>query len=60
MDPRSPFVLNTHELGRQPGAMRPVERSVPAPDDFGTAVIGVVPTSPVELHLRMEIGRAHV
>lgn len=54
MDPRSPFVLNTFELGRRPGAMRPVERSIPAPGDYGTAVIGVVPASPVQLHLRLE------
>ncbi|HLS72204.1 MAG TPA: DUF177 domain-containing protein [Actinomycetaceae bacterium] len=54
MDPRSPFVLSTHELGRQPGAMRKVERSITAPDDLSTPVIGVEAGSPIELDLRLE------
>jgi len=54
MDPRSPFVLNTHELARQPGAMRTAERDIPAPEDFGTAVMWVVPDSAMRLDLRLE------
>ena len=54
MDPRSPFVLSTHELARRPGTMREVEREVPAPEDFGTAVMGVVAGSPITLDLRLE------
>lgn len=54
MDPRSPYVLSTHELGRQPGAMRTVERDVQAPADFATAVMGVVPDSTISLDLRLE------
>ena len=54
LDPRSPFVLDTHELGRRPGTMRRVERTVPAPADLGIAVIGIPAGSPVELDLRLE------
>lgn len=54
MDPRSPYVLSTHDLGRQPGAMRRVERDVPAPADLGTAVVQVVPGSELRLELRIE------
>ena len=31
LDPRSPLVLDTRDLPRSPGAMRVVERVVPAP-----------------------------
>lgn len=54
LDPRAPFVLDTHELGRRPGTMRTVARTVPAPEDLGTAVIGVPAGSDLELDLRLE------
>ncbi|MBD8062964.1 YceD family protein [Oceanitalea stevensii] len=54
MDSRSPFVISTHDLARQPGTLRTVERAVPAPEDFGTAVMWVVPTSDIRLDLRLE------
>jgi uncharacterized protein len=54
LDPRSPFVLDTHELGRRPGTMRRVSRTVPAPEDLGTAVIGVPAGSDLDLDLRLE------
>jgi uncharacterized protein len=54
LDPRSGLVLDTHELGRQAGAMKVVQASVEAPADLGIAVIGVPPGSPVELDLRLE------
>jgi uncharacterized protein len=54
LDPRSGLVLDTHELGRRPGAMKVVRASVEAPADLGIAVIGVPPGSPVELDLRLE------
>ncbi len=54
LDPRSPFVLDTHELGRRPGSMRRVQRTVPAPEDLGTDVIGVPTGDDVELDLRLE------
>jgi uncharacterized protein len=54
LDPRSPFVLDTHELGRRPGSMRRVQRTVPAPEDLGPEVIGVPAGDDVELDLRLE------
>ena len=54
LDPRSPYVLDTHELARRPGTMRTAERTVPAPEDLGLAVIGVPAGSDVELDLRLE------
>lgn len=54
LDPRSPFVLDTHELGRRPGSMRRAQRTVPAPEDLGTEVIGVPAGDDVELDFRLE------
>ena len=54
LDPRSPFVINTHELGRRPGSMRTFELTVPAPADLGIELLGVPEGSPVELDLRLE------
>lgn len=54
LDPRSPFVLDTHELGRRPGTMRRVQTTVPAPEDLGTVVIGVPTGADLELDLRLE------
>ncbi|MCK6211978.1 DUF177 domain-containing protein [Georgenia sp. EYE_87] len=54
MDARSPLVMSTHELGRRAGTMRSLERTVPAPADLGTEVIGVPEGSDVELDLRLE------
>ena len=54
LDHRSPLVLDTRELGRRPGTMRTVRRTVEAPADLGTVVIGVAEGSPVELDLRLE------
>jgi uncharacterized protein len=54
LDPRSPYVLDTHELGRRPGSMRKLQRTVPAPEDLGTEVIGVPAGSDLELDLRLE------
>jgi uncharacterized protein len=54
-------VFDTHELGRRPGAMQRLTRTVEAPggdrqsDGFGIKdVIGVPPGAPVELDLRLE------
>ncbi|GGC12735.1 YceD family protein [Cellulomonas carbonis] len=54
LDPRSPFVLDTHDLARRPGTMRTLERVVPAPEDLGIAVIGIPAGTDVELDLRLE------
>ncbi|WP_234536218.1 YceD family protein [Streptomyces shenzhenensis] len=55
LDHRNPFVFDTHELGRRPGALQRLTRTVDAPEDFGIkGVIGVPQGAPVELELRIE------
>ena len=54
LDPRSPLVLDTRELGRRPGSMRRLTRSVPAPAHLGVDVLGVPAGTPLELDLRLE------
>jgi len=55
LDHRNPFVFDTHELGRRPGALQRLTRTVDAPKDFGIkGVIGVPEGAPVELELRLE------
>lgn len=55
LDPRAPLVLDTHELGRRPGAMRRVQLTVPAPADLGLGgVVGVPAGADLELDLRLE------
>jgi uncharacterized protein len=48
------LVLDTRELPRRPGAMRELERTVPAPDGLGLALNGVPVGAPISLRLRME------
>ncbi len=47
-------MLDTRELGRRPGSMRQVTRTVPAPADLGIEVLRVPEGSPVEFDLRLE------
>jgi uncharacterized protein len=48
-------VFDTHELGRRPGALQKLTRSVPAPKDFGLDDVLAVPAGdPVRLSLRLE------
>lgn len=47
-------MLDTTELERRPGTMRTVTRTVPAPADLGTEVIGVPAGSDLLLDLRLE------
>ncbi len=47
-------MLDTRELGRRPGMMRRVDRTVAAPVDLGTDVVGVPSGTDLELHLRLE------
>jgi uncharacterized protein len=54
LDPRSPFVLDTRELGRRPGSMRHVRRTVPAPADWALELTQVPTGADVELDLRLE------
>lgn len=53
-DPRSPLVLDTRKLGRRPGTMQELQRTVVLPDDLGTEVIAIKAGSPVEIDVRLE------
>ncbi|MEU9621372.1 MULTISPECIES: DUF177 domain-containing protein [unclassified Streptomyces] len=58
LDHRNPLVFDTHELGRRPGALQRLTRSVDAPGAPSVlgidGVIGVPEGAPVELDLRLE------
>lgn len=55
LDHRDPLVFDTHELGRRPGALQRLTRSIDAPRDLGVqGVIEVPEGAPVELELRLE------
>lgn len=55
LDPRTPLVLDSRELGRRPGAMQRIQRSVPAPDGLTLGgVVGVPEGAGIELDLRLE------
>jgi uncharacterized protein len=53
-DPRAPLVLDTRDLPRTPGAMRVVERVIPAPAELGLELIGVPEGEQVTLTVRLE------
>ncbi|HEY7226121.1 MAG TPA: YceD family protein [Micromonosporaceae bacterium] len=54
LDPRAPFVLDTRDLPRTPGAMRVVDRMVPAQADLGLELVRVPEGEPISLHVRLE------
>ncbi|MEU9775420.1 MULTISPECIES: DUF177 domain-containing protein [Streptomyces] len=58
LDHRNPLVFDTHELGRRPGALQRLSRTVDAPGPPAVlgidGVIGVPEGRPVELDLRLE------
>src|SRR3954464_10362548 len=51
---RSPFVFDLRELGRRAGSLREYRRSVPAPAELGSDLIGVPEGAPLALELRLE------
>ncbi|MCC3275103.1 MULTISPECIES: YceD family protein [unclassified Arthrobacter] len=48
------MAINVRDLGRSPGTMRTLHEHVPAPKDFGVALIGVPEGSELEVDLRLE------
>jgi len=54
LDPRSPFVLDTRELGRRPGSMRRLRRPVSPPEQLGLALVRVRTGADLDLDLRLE------
>ncbi|MBD7994465.1 DUF177 domain-containing protein [Arthrobacter sp. Sa2CUA1] len=48
------MAVNVKDLGRSPGTMRTMHEHLPAPKDFGVALIGVPVGSDIELDLRFE------
>ena len=54
LDPRAPLVLDTRELGRRPGSMRPVRRTAPAPAGWGLELVQVPAGTDLGLDLRLE------
>jgi uncharacterized protein len=47
-------VFDTRELGRRPGALRRLSRTVPVPPSFGNEVIGVPEGAELAVEFRME------
>lgn len=54
LDPKAPFVIDTHDLPRSPGSLREVTRQVRAPGAIGNDVIAIAEGSPVDLTMRLE------
>jgi uncharacterized metal-binding protein YceD (DUF177 family) len=50
----NPWRIELRELGRRPGSMQVLERTLPAPDGWRLELIGVPAGAPVELRLRLE------
>ena len=54
LDPRSPLVLDTRELGRRAGSMKEYQFAVEAPAEYGVAMIAVPKKSEIEFEIRLE------
>jgi uncharacterized protein len=54
LDPRAPWVISTHDLGRRPGSMRRITTALPAPANLAVGMIGVPKDADVELAIRLE------
>jgi uncharacterized protein len=50
----NPWKVELRELGRRPGSMQELDRTVPAPADWRVELIGVPEGAPVRLRLRLE------
>lgn len=54
MNPRSPYVLDTRQLGRSAGSQRQYRREIPAPAQLGLDMIRVPEGSLITLDVRIE------
>ena len=54
LDPRSPTVFSTLELGRRPGSMVQISREIELSEPVGTDVIAVPAGAPIDVELRLE------
>ncbi|MCU1677910.1 MAG: hypothetical protein JWM93_2668 [Frankiales bacterium] len=54
LDHRAPLVLDTRELGRRPGSLLRVERTVPAPGGWAVGLTSVPADTDLHLDLRLE------
>ncbi len=54
MNPRSPFVLDTRQLGRRAGLRRDYRIGVDAPAQLGLDMIGVLEGAPLVVDVRLE------
>ncbi|SFO37469.1 uncharacterized protein SAMN05660359_02947 [Geodermatophilus obscurus] len=50
----NPWAVELRELGRRPGSMQELDRTIPAPADWRLELIGVPEGAPVHLRLRLE------
>jgi uncharacterized protein len=53
LDPKAPFVVDTHDLGRSPGTMREITRHVQVPRPIGNYVIAIPEGAPMDLAMRL-------
>lgn len=53
-DPKAPWVIDTRDLGRRPGAMRSYHREFPSPAGLSLDVIGIPEGGDVALDVRLE------
>jgi uncharacterized protein len=53
-EPQSPLVISIARLGRRPGAMMPVRRSVPSPMRIGLDLVAIDKGTQVDLDLKFE------
>jgi len=54
VSPRSPFVLDTREVGRRAGGKKDYRRELSAPEQLGLDMIGVPEGAPLVLNVRLE------
>ena len=50
----NPWKVDLRELGRRPGTLQELDRTIPAPADWRVELIGVPEGADVDLHLRLE------